>query len=102
MAQPEVAAGLDEAVVDGHRLLCRYVKLVAELAEIGDPDAQHPGEPDVDEAGRPVGKGLVTDIRAGHLREQRTRARPLDSEQGVARGDVRGEGAGVACAELTP
>jgi hypothetical protein len=40
--------GGDDPVVHVQRLLGRDVQLVAEFAEIRDPDAEHPGEPDVD------------------------------------------------------
>ena len=62
MAQSHRAACLDEPVVYADRLRGRHVQLVAQLAQVGDPDTQHPGVPQVDLAGGPE-----RECRAGHV-----------------------------------
>ena len=64
---PTLDARLDEAVVDVRRLLGRNVQLVAELPEIGDADAQHAREADVDLARGAKRECGVREIGAGQL-----------------------------------
>ena len=61
---PNVLARLDEPVVDVHRLLGGDVQLVAELAEVGDADAQHAREADVDLARGAERERLVRQVGA--------------------------------------
>ena len=70
----------------GH--LGRHVQLVAQLAEVGDPDAQRPGEPEVDLARGPETERLVRQVHRGERGQQLARARPLHVQLGVARRDV--------------
>ncbi len=102
MAQAEFAARRYQPVVDVHRLLSRNVQLVAQFAQVGDPDAQHPGEPDVDVPGSAEPECRVADVSPGDRRQQRARARALDVDLRVGRGYVRDERMSITCGELPP
>ena len=73
MAQAERLARLDQTIVDVRRLLARNVKLVAQLAHVGDADAQHARVADVDLARRAERKRRVRQIGAGQRLQQLAR-----------------------------
>ena len=93
--RPNGVARLDQAVVDVRRLLGRDVELVAELAEVGDADAQHAREADVDLARGAERERLVRQVGAGDRLQQLARARPLHVDLRVAGGHVGDEGVRV-------
>ncbi len=62
MAQAERGAGGDQAIVDVGRLLGRDVELVAELAQVGDADAQDAGEAEGELARAAEGERGVADV----------------------------------------
>ena len=94
--------GLHQPVVHVNGLLGRDVQLVAELAQVGDPDAEHPREPDVD-LGRPAERErLVGHVNRGDAGQQFPRPRALDVDLRVARRHVRDEGVRVADVAAQP
>ncbi len=93
---------MHEPVVDVHCLLRRNVQLIAQLAEVGDPDAQHSGEADVDVPGCPEPEFLVADVGGSDRCQQLTRLRALDVDLGVGGGYVGDERASITRGELPP
>src|SRR3982074_1723684 len=70
--EAEFASRLDEAVVDMYRLLGGNVELVAELAQIGDANAEYACETDVDLARAAERECSVREIRGRELLQERT------------------------------
>ena len=77
------------------RLLGRDVKLVAELAQVGDADAKHARVTDVDFASRAERECLVGKIRRRQRLQQLARARALDIELAIGRRHVGHERMGI-------
>ncbi len=94
--QPERPAGLDQAVVDLPGVFDRDVQLVPELAEVRQPQAEHPGRAEVELAGLPVAEGRVGHVGGGEPLQHLPGPGPLQVELGVSRGDVADSGAGGA------
>ena len=95
VAQVRRLAGFDESVVDVGGLLGRDVELVAELTEVGDPDAQHPRVADRDLPCGAERERVVGHVRVGDGGEDLARSRALDVELGVAGRDVGDQGVRV-------
>ena len=75
-AEPNASPAVDELLVRVHRHLGRDVELVAQLAEIGDPDAQRARETEVDLARGPERERLVRQVDA---RERSAAARVTEA-----------------------
>ena len=88
VAQAERRAGFDQTVVDVRGLLGRNVELVAELAHIGDADAQRARKADVDLARGAERECLVGEVGAGQRLQQLARARALHVDLAISRGHV--------------
>ena len=100
VAQPTRLAGVEEPVVHVGGLLGGHVQLVTELAEVGDPDAQHAREPDVDLPCVAERERRVRHVARRHRLQQLARTRSLDVELCVPRRHVGDER--VLLADVAP